>query len=469
MNQKPLVTIYIPCRNYGRFLSQSAESVFQQLYTNWELIIVDEGSDDDTIVIAEELCRRYPDKAKLVKNSKSIGLQRIANKVLGLANGKYMIRLDADDWLDEVALLVLVEKLEKTPDAGLVYGNYYYTTEDGKVLGIESQTSQESNNLRRKVIPPHGACTLFSVRALKSTGGYSIDINAQDGWELWHKLIDRVGAVSISTPVFYYRQHGQSLSNDKTRLLKARAQIFRRLSDKLTGDYQLKILAVIPVKEHYAEFHSVPFKEIAGRSLLQIAIDAAQKSSNITEVLVSSASARVLDFSKTLESNGLVAKHDRLLRADDGLSGLQVRELMLEAGEGYKDKNGGYPDIITFLSLHAVNRTGEHIDSALDILKVSEADSVVSVQEEREPVFLHNSPESLDLLNPGRFEGLQFERERLFRFNGSVVAAWWDVLKDHDLFGERISFLEMSGKDSWQVKNDQELEMVKRSLGENVE
>ena len=47
-NDAPLVTVYIPCRNYGRFLTDSVTSVFEQLYENWELIIVDEGSTDDT-------------------------------------------------------------------------------------------------------------------------------------------------------------------------------------------------------------------------------------------------------------------------------------------------------------------------------------------------------------------------------------------------------------------------------------
>ena len=82
MKSDPLVTVYIPCRNYGRFLRQCVESVFQQLYSHWELVIVDECSDDNTIEIAEDLCRRIPSKAKLLRNSKPVGLQRLANSVL---------------------------------------------------------------------------------------------------------------------------------------------------------------------------------------------------------------------------------------------------------------------------------------------------------------------------------------------------------------------------------------------------
>ena len=156
MNSKPLVTIYIPCGNYGRFLNQSVESVFNQLYTNWELIIIDEASDDDTAVISRELQSRFPEKITLIQNKKSIGLQKIANNVLNIANGKYLVRLDADDWFDECALLLMVAKLEATPSVGLVYGNYFYTDSDGKILGIERRWKIKNEDIGGH-LPPHGA------------------------------------------------------------------------------------------------------------------------------------------------------------------------------------------------------------------------------------------------------------------------------------------------------------------------
>ena len=107
----PLVTVYIPCRNYGRFLAQCVESVFNQLYTNWELILVDEASEDNTASIAENLRQRRPDLITVVRNLKPLGLQKLANYVLGIAKGKYTMRLDADDWLDEGALLLMVSKI----------------------------------------------------------------------------------------------------------------------------------------------------------------------------------------------------------------------------------------------------------------------------------------------------------------------------------------------------------------------
>ena len=456
---EPLVTIYIPCRNYGHFLNKAAESVIKQVYKNWELIIIDEGSSDDTSIVAKKIIKQHPNKITFIKNKNPKGLQKLANEVLSIANGKYMMRLDADDWLDDSALFLLVNKLEASKNAGLVYGNYYYTDQDGKILDVEFRQRVGDEDLAGQ-LPPHGACTLFRTRALKNAGGYSENVNAQDGWDLWYKLSDRIGATNIHVPVFYYRQHGESMSRDNKRLLQARSKIFEQISTKLEGDYKPTTLAVIPVKESYPDFEGVPYKEINGQSILEIAIKKAAKSKKINNILVSSESQKVLDFAKKLENDGKVPTHIRLLRDKDAKSqGVPIRDFMFIAGEKYQEKNKSYPDIIMFLSLHAINRNHEHIDNALNVLRITESDSVVSVQEEREPMFNYGS-NGLEIINKGRFQDLTFDKERLYRFNGSIIATWWEVLKADTLFGEKIGHIEMSNEDSLQIKTSAMLDYL---------
>ena len=452
MKTNPLVTLYIPSRNYARFLEQSINSIINQLYTNWELIIIDEASDDNTCLIAETFVSKYPKKIKLIKNECPVGLQKLSNKILKLANGKYMMRLDADDWLDESALLLMVAKLEKTKNVGIVYGNYYYTDESGKILGIEDKFifGSEDNSGQ---IPPHGACTMFRTRSLKNVGGYSEDVDAQDGWDLWFKLSNKIGAVSIKSPLFYYRQHGNSLSRDEKRLIKARTKIFGNLAKKLEGNYKPTVVAVIPVKESYPNFEKVPFQTINNKSLLEISILNACNSEKINLVIVNSESKKVLEYSEALEKNKKVPKHKRILRTKSKFKNIiPIRQFMLSAGELYFQENNNYPDIIIYLSLHAVKRKTEDIESALNILQISEADSIVSVQEEREPMFKHGK-DGLSLINPGRFQHLSFDKEKLYRFNGVLIGAWWEVLKSHSMFGEKISYMEMSKSNSIQVRS----------------
>jgi len=448
----PIVTVYMPCRNYGRFLRQAIESVINQLYTEWELIIINEASEDETQNIAEYFSNLYPKQISIIKNEKPKGLQRVANDVLSVAKGKYIIRLDADDWLDEAALLIMVAKLDREPAIGMVYGNYFYTDEDGGVLGVERRYKLGEEDMAGH-LPPHGACTMVRTRSLKSVGGYSEEINAQDGWELWYKLYKKVGAASLAVPVFYYRQHGNSLSRDSKRLLAARSKILSKTGSAHQGGYNISCLAVIPVRESYPGFEGVPYQNLGGMSLLERAVKVASESELITDIVVSSHSQDVLDFSYELEARGSVVPHYRRKRSGQAApSALPMHEIMLDAANFYKEVHGKAPDIIIFLSLHALNRRSEHIDKAINVLRITEGDSVVSVQEEREPTFSHGA-NGLSLINPGRLKNLIYDRERLYKFNGVLLGSWFEILEAGSLLGEKISYIENSAEDSVQVKS----------------
>ncbi len=448
----PIVTVYIPSRNYGEYLDNSVSSVINQVYKEWELIIIDEGSEDQTETIAKKYLQKYPERIKFIKNAKPIGLQKVANNILKIARGKYMIRLDADDWLHELALDIMVKKLEVNKKAGIAYGNYFYTNQEGTIIGVETRYQLGKEDLVGH-LPPHGACTLFETDALKSVGGYSEEVDAQDGWDLWYKLYKKVGAVSLDLPLFYYRQHDKSLSRDNDRLLKARAKIFEEIREKSKRDSKPKILAVIPVKESYPNLKNVPYQKINGKSLLEIAISNTLKSEQIDQLVVSSESESVLNFSKKLEEQKKVPKHLRLLRKNDNNSrNIPITGFLISGSNLYYKENGEYPDILVYLSLHAIKRRKKHIDKAINNLIISESDSVVSVQEEREPMFNYGKS-GLNLINPGRFKDLSFDKERLYRFNGSIIASMWNNLSRNSLFGEKTSFIEMTHKDSLQVKD----------------
>jgi glycosyltransferase involved in cell wall biosynthesis len=460
----PLVTVYIPARNYGRYLRQAIDSVRQQLYPNWELFIIDEASEDETAAIADQARREDPERIRVITHDQPQGLQRVANRVLGLARGAYIMRLDADDWLEESALLLMTAKLESDPGLGLVYGNYFYTDPNGVVLGMERRYKLGVEDMAGHVAP-HGACTMVRTRALKAVGGYSEDLDAQDGWDLWHKLVHRVKAASLEAPVFYYRQHDQSMSRDNGRLLNARSRIMSQARGRLDGSYRPSCFAVVPVKESYPGFEGVPYVELRGRSLLEWALASAQTAHSVTHVAVSSESERVLGFSEALCGRGVVQPHMRILRPTEmARPRIRLREILLHAGEAYCAEHGAYPDIVVFLSLHAPLRQAVHIDKAVDTLRIHTCDSVVSVCEEVEPVFTHGR-DGLELLNPGRFDGLAYERERLYHFNGAVLSVWWEILAGGDLFGQRIGYMEMGKQESVQLKGPMDVESLRQYLG----
>lgn len=449
MKLKPLVTIYIPSKDYGEYAEKAIKSVINQVYPNWELILVDEGSKDSTTSIFNYYKEKYKNKISIIKNKKPIGIQKIANKILSFSKGKYMIRLDADDWLHEFALEVMVNRLESSPKAGIAFPNYFYTNAEGEVIGVEYRQFNSKIELSSQ-LPPHGACTMFETKALKIAGGYSESVNAQDGWDLWLKLYSKIGAIGVDLPLFYYRQHKNSLSRDKSRLLKARTSIIKKLGSQLSGDYKPIVLGVIPVKESYPNVKNVPYVKIEGKSLLEIAINNSFQSEYLTDLIVSSQSESVLNFSDKLEKKDKVPKHLKHKRLNESETrNIPIIDILKFSAEAYFQEKNRHPDIIVYLSLHSINRKGYHIDKAIDMLKLSKADSIVSVTEERDPIFKYSN-NGLDIINPGRFKKLDYDNERLYRFNGSIIITWWNIIKENKLFGEKTSFIEMSIKDSLQ-------------------
>ena len=91
-----LVSIIMPMYNAGKFLSKSIESVLEQTYQNWELLLIDDGSKDDSIDIA--LGKRF--KNLLLKNEQNMGIAKTRNKGIEASKGQYIAFLDSDDlWL----------------------------------------------------------------------------------------------------------------------------------------------------------------------------------------------------------------------------------------------------------------------------------------------------------------------------------------------------------------------------------
>jgi glycosyltransferase involved in cell wall biosynthesis len=445
------ITIYIPSHNYARYLSQSVESVITQSFNDWFLYIIDEGSTDDTLIIAKRFQESHPDKIKVIHNKEPLGLQKVANKVLSLSNSKYMMRLDADDWLDENALSCMINKLEKNQNAGIVFSGYFYTNEEGAIIGTETKHSLDNNDLSNYA-PPHGACTMFRTRALKAAGGYLENVNAQDGWDLWYKLMRKIQAEVITIPLFYYRQHNSSLSKDNSRLLKARELIFENISQSSKGDYVPQVAAVLPIKENYDFISEIPFKKFGGKTLIENAIDSIEQCNQVTDLIVTSASEKVINFIDKLDFRG--SKNNFILHKRDNENhqpgNIKIKKFFDIANDEFYKKHETYPDIILYLSLHAVLRKASHIEQAINLLKISESDSVVSVSSENEALFQYGL-KGLEILNPGRFQDLAFEREKLFRFNGALIAVWSEIIKSENLLGSKINFIEMSPDESLQI------------------
>lgn len=451
------VTVYIPCHNYGRFLTQAVESVLRQTREDWELILIDDGSRDGTAEIAGAFQRRHAERIRLIHHPEARGLRACANAALRIARGEYILRLDADDYLDDNALLVLASALDRHPEVALVYPNYTYVDEAGNTLGVEhrKRLGLEAQMLD---LPAHGAGSLIRTQVLKSLGGYDERYDGHDGYELWLKMLHRYGINNVPTPLFFYRQHPASKSNDEARLLRARQSIKHEMAKGRGGAVELRRVAIVPAKNTYPHLPDIVLQGVAGTPLIDYTLRVALQTELFEQILVTTDDPRVVEHCQGMP--GVSA----MLRSP-GLSGDRTLEsqVVLEAVRHLEKRGGLRPDILAILSLHTPLRRAEHIREAVDTLVLYGPDSVLSVYEDRGLHFVHGK-DGLTPLNPAMHRQIRLEREALYVYNGAIRVLWRDVLTPEDITGRRVGHIVMPQQLSLQIKTPLDFQTLESLL-----
>lgn len=445
----PRVTVYVPSRNYGRFLGEALQSVAVQSMDNWEAIVFTEGSTDDTLAVARRFAASHCDRVRIVETAEPQGLRACANQALELARGEFIMRLDADDYLDENALLVLCGYLDRNPRVGLVYPNWIYVTEAGDVIGVErrKRVRDESDVLD---LPAHGACTMIRRRVLKAVGGYDERFGSQDGHEVWLRTLHRFRVGNVETPLFYYRQHAGSMSADREALLATRREIKAALASRGAGAVPLRSVAIVPVKNTYPGQVELALSPFAGRPLLDYTLDCAAAVGEFALIYVSTDDARVAAHCAG-RPNVVAAVRDPRLSDPD----VQLDEVVRAAVQDLELRIGVHPDVLAILNVHAPLRRPVHVREALDTLQVYDVDQVVSTYEDRELHFRHGR-QGLEPINFAARRSLRLEREALYAGNNAVHVLWRDALRNEKLYEGRIGHVVMSREESLLAKSGDE-------------
>ena len=403
----PLVTVYITNYNYGQFLNKAVESVIAQTFDNFELIIIDDGSNDGSRLIIEEYSKRKNIISVFQKNK---GLSSSNNVALKMARGKYIMRLDADDYLAPQALEVMVSEMERNPEIALIFPDYYLIDIEGSVTGqIHRHDFQTDVNLHDQ--PAHGACTLIRKNILQSIGGYDQSFSIQDGYDLWLNIIDKYSVRNVNLPLFYYRKHDKSVTTNEKELLKTRSQIkAKHVKKRQLGP--IDVIAVIPVRGHSMDLRSNPLKKIGGKCLIDWTIDSAINSKLVTKVIVTSPDEKVL--SHVRKGYPEVMFHKRNMQL--AWINTAIEDTALEVLDFYKSSYEE-PDAVLMLYIEAPFRSTMYIDKAINTFQLYDVDVVDGVRSDDDIFYVHRG-NGMELWNKDR--KLRLEREELYRRVGGI-------------------------------------------------
>ncbi|CAN2533300.1 hypothetical+protein [Methylocapsa aurea] len=219
-NRTPLVSILIPCHNYGRFLPSSVGSALTQTDVAIEVVIVDDASTDDSKSVAADLARS-DSRIRLIALSENIGVIRAMNRAIREAQGEYLVKLDADDLLAPGSLRRSVALLEHYPNVGFAYGRPRHFTGDAPPaarLGHASWTIWPGADwlalrCRRAVNCISQPEAMIRANALRAVGDYNTALPHTYDLEMWLRLaaaanVGRINGVDQG----FYRVHAGSMS-----------------------------------------------------------------------------------------------------------------------------------------------------------------------------------------------------------------------------------------------------------------
>ena len=210
MVNNPKISIYILNHNYGRFLTRAVESVLAQTTKETELLLIDDGSTDNSRDIIVSLASQHGIHSILHPGQ---GFIASCNLAVTELSGHYMLRLDADDELEPNAIETMVHYAQKFPEADWIFPGFYYMDKHGQITGKENR-GEAPFFISANDKPPHGACSLIKRSTLLQLGGYSTHITCRDGLDLFLKLKGRGTILSVPEYLFKYRRHGENLTED---------------------------------------------------------------------------------------------------------------------------------------------------------------------------------------------------------------------------------------------------------------
>ncbi|SDG39479.1 Glycosyltransferase involved in cell wall bisynthesis [Pedobacter terrae] len=221
---EPLVSIVTPCYNSAAFITETLDAVVAQRYTNWELIVVDDRSADETCDIVEAFASRHP-RVRLVALKENGGVSNARNIGLAEAKGKYIAFLDSDDiWLeDKLSRQVSYMEKELLP---LTFCAYNRIDEQGKIISGQIPVPRTVNY---NALLAHNVVIFSTSMMLKSAiGDIKFSRAGHEDWIFLLQLLKKCGqGYGINQPLVYYRVRQNSVSSNKLKAIGYTWKIFR--------------------------------------------------------------------------------------------------------------------------------------------------------------------------------------------------------------------------------------------------
>lgn len=253
--RSPLVSVIIPCYNHQAYIQDSIQSILDQTYANIELIVIDDGSKDQSVTKIEEMLEQCKTRFEHVyfNTRANKGLCATLNEALQLCKGKYVSIIASDDKMLPQKTQIQVEYLESNPSIVGVFAGIELIDKNNQIMEqhVSEKTTYSFNDI---ILNLHDLPTLtqmFHLDVIREAGGYDESIKVEDWYMLLKLTKDQKKLVYIPTVLCQYRIHDESFSQDGLKMaLEMKKVIAPYKNEKIYIDAEFKINRLI-LKYYY--------------------------------------------------------------------------------------------------------------------------------------------------------------------------------------------------------------------------
>ena len=224
--EKEKVSIIVPMYNAEKFIGKTIESVLSQTYENWEMLIMNDVSTDNSLAVVNEYVKK-DDRIKVVNTEKNMGVVKGRNHLIDLANGKYIAFLDADDYWHSQKLEKQIQFM-KEKNAGISCTEYTRVKENGEKINevvIKPEISY-TDMLKNNYL----GCLTVMYDVEKVGKRYFKELEKNEDYVLWLEIVKDVKTIfGLKENLAYYRVLDNSRSSNKVKTAKVRWEIYRKV------------------------------------------------------------------------------------------------------------------------------------------------------------------------------------------------------------------------------------------------
>lgn len=268
MRNNPFVSVLMPVYTAEQYVSDAIKSILNQTYKHFEFIIIDDCSIDSTLEIIQYF-RKKDKRIILIKNSKNIGVTKSLNRGLRRARGKYVLRMDSDDWSYSNRIECQVKLMENHPNV-VVSGSYIEVCDAELKTKYLRKYHCDDETIRKHLFrysPFAHPATIWNARVLKKER-YDDRIKICQDYELYFRVGNLGQFMNLDKPLLKLRIHDQSVSLTKSDL-QSKATVLIRFNAVLLQKYQMSkidkmynflqeiIVGFLPVKMRFFIFNSL--------------------------------------------------------------------------------------------------------------------------------------------------------------------------------------------------------------------